>query len=117
MALADQTWYIESAFGTKRPLATGSPGPSWLPRTLEARRSSFLWPEGRGKAITTSMPLLNTAADTAALPDFTSASQRSKRAERRIMSPLSPLKRDVPASGISGHQTRFRSLLTPNWGL
>ena len=36
----------------------------------------FLWPEGRGKAITTSLPLLNTAADTAVLPDFTSASQR-----------------------------------------
>ena len=46
------------------------------------RRSSFLWPEGRGKAITTSLPLLNTAADTAVLPDLTSASQRYKHDRR-----------------------------------
>jgi hypothetical protein len=50
----------------------------WAVRTA----SSFLWPEGRGKAIAKLPASFDTAVDTAVLPDLTSASQRNKHDRR-----------------------------------
>ena len=82
MALADQSWYIESAFGTKRPQATRLAGSLLAAQALEARRSSPVCGQKATAKPPRQLPLLNTAVDTAVLSDPTSVSQRDKHHRR-----------------------------------
>jgi hypothetical protein len=82
MALADQSWYIESAFGTKRPQATRL-ARSLLAATNPGRKALILSVARRPRQSHHNIvTLLNTAADAAVLPGFSSASQRNKHHRR-----------------------------------